>query len=604
MIRRALSLNWLTGPIFDKDLRVAGRQRRNYILRSAYVLLLSLFVILVWNAAIDDNTGASALTRSRMAMAGRSVVMTVVLFQFAVTQLLAVILMSTSISGEVYHKTLGVLMTTPTTSLQIVMGKLLSGLWQLIVLLLISLPLLAIVRVMGGIPWDYLIAGLGITLTSILFAGSLSLFMSINNRQSYVVILSTLFILGLYYLIIPWLIALFLHRVVNDDILLKYLFLPNPLGHIGFQSAMLLEPSVTAATMMFPWYANSAILLGITAALLFLAVRRVRRVALAQMTGQAQIPARKNRKPKSQNAAKAADTALSESSTAAAADSPVVDMSSIRRVGKAPVLWKELRTPILRSRKSRIGFILICLLMIVSYLAFIADDNIDDEGPHVMYGIIFTTIGLFYGGILSATIITAEKESRAWPILLASPLSSRDILRGKLLGLLRRMVPVWIFPVIHLIIFSLVGIIHPITIVLYAILFGWITVFLCSTGLFFSTIFQKTTTAVAANLILGLTIWLVIPLLLMFWGETGAFQENVCEEYIMANPVVQAGVIMSATADYPDKSLHDISFYWPNNEHKHPFETFFFLIMVAGSYCFLGMIFLLYSHMFMRRKIF
>ena len=32
-----LRLSWLTGPIFDKELRVSSRRRRNYVLRFVYV---------------------------------------------------------------------------------------------------------------------------------------------------------------------------------------------------------------------------------------------------------------------------------------------------------------------------------------------------------------------------------------------------------------------------------------------------------------------------------------------------------------------------------------------------------------------------------------
>jgi len=34
---------WLTGPIFDKELRVSSRRRRNLALRFSYILLLTAF---------------------------------------------------------------------------------------------------------------------------------------------------------------------------------------------------------------------------------------------------------------------------------------------------------------------------------------------------------------------------------------------------------------------------------------------------------------------------------------------------------------------------------------------------------------------------------
>ncbi len=94
-------------------------------------------------------------------------------------------------------------MTTPINGLQIVMGKLLSKLLQLVLLLGISLPILAIVRVLGGVPWGYLLSGLSITLTASIFAGSVTLRFSIGRERAYVVILRTAFALAALYLFVP-----------------------------------------------------------------------------------------------------------------------------------------------------------------------------------------------------------------------------------------------------------------------------------------------------------------------------------------------------------------------------------------------------------------
>ena len=199
---RLVSLSWLTGPIFDKELRVSSRRRRNYVLRFAYLGLLTILLILFWSIAVRP--GQSGLFQSsRMAQAGQMIIACIVWFQFIATQILAGIMLSTSISDEIYHKTLGLLMTTPISSFQIVIGKLLSKLLQLLLLMAISLPLLAIVRVFGGVPWGFIVSGLCITLTTVLFIGSLSLFFSIFSRKAYVVIILTVLTLGVLFALIP-----------------------------------------------------------------------------------------------------------------------------------------------------------------------------------------------------------------------------------------------------------------------------------------------------------------------------------------------------------------------------------------------------------------
>ena len=177
-ILKVLSPLRLTGPIFDKELRVSSRRRRNYVVRFFYVVLLTVFLALVW-IEVMGRRGSAVYQISRMAETGQFVTIYLVWFQFCVTQLLAVILLSNSISDEIYNRTLGLLMTTPINSFQIVVGKLSSKLLQLFLLMAISLPLLAIIRVMGGVPWNYVISSLCINLTVIIFIGSLSLFFSI-----------------------------------------------------------------------------------------------------------------------------------------------------------------------------------------------------------------------------------------------------------------------------------------------------------------------------------------------------------------------------------------------------------------------------------------
>ncbi len=231
-VLRFLSPFRLIGPIFDKELRVSSRRRRNYVLRFAYIALLTVFLALVWIEAMGQS-GSAVYQISRMAEAGKFIVIYMVWFQFCATQFLAVILLSNSISDEIYNRTLGLLMTTPISSFQIVMGKLLSKLLQLVLLLAISLPLLAIIRVMGGVPWNYVISSLCITLTAIIFVGSLSLFFSIFSRRAYVVIIITILTIGFVFALLPLLAGwiwqvMELNRVISEKIMSAVFYSPNP----------------------------------------------------------------------------------------------------------------------------------------------------------------------------------------------------------------------------------------------------------------------------------------------------------------------------------------------------------------------------------------
>ncbi|TFG50020.1 MAG: hypothetical protein E4H40_01970, partial [Candidatus Brocadiia bacterium] len=492
---KVFSMSWLTGPIFDKELRVSSRRRRNYVLRFAYLGLLTLFLVLFWLQVVNDRGGSAAFHASRMAEAGKGIIAYIVWFQFLATQLIAIIMLSTSISDEIYHRTLGSLMSTPINSFQIVMGKLFSKLLQIIILLGISLPLLAIVRVFGGVPWNYVISSVCITLTAVIFVGSLSLFFSILSRRAYVVIIMTILAVGMLYGVLPLISFLTLEDLINEKDLFTVLSYVNPFINLGMNT----EGMATArATMTFSWPLHCAIMLALSSLVLAVSITMVRKVALLQATGQLDTP-RKRRFLKTSKG-----------------KTPEEDTVRIRRVRGPVVLWKELRSPVLGRRKI-LTFIILLLGLIplfITYYYLARENDLDKEEVHFTYTCIFMAIGLLFTIILPATSITSEKESRSWSILLSTPLTDRNILYGKFIAAVRRCLPIWLLLFGHIIIFSLAGFIHPLAIFLMALVVAGIITRLCGSGIYFSSRFNRTTTAVVMNFSFAAVLWGIIPLLL------------------------------------------------------------------------------------------
>ena len=594
-VARFLSPLRLTGPIFDKELRVSSRRRRNYVLRFAYVALLTAFLILVWIEAMGQS-GSSLYRISRMAEAGKYIVIYMVWFQFCATQFLAVILLSNSISDEIYHRTLGLLMTTPISSFQIVMGKLLSKLLQLVLLMAISLPLLAIIRVMGGVPWNYVISSLCITLTTVIFVGSLSLFFSIFCRRAYVVIIVTIITLGAIFALMPlglyavWDIA---NPAISERSIFTIIFLPNPYCSMFINTIAMVEPRSAATLTFYSWPLHCGIMLAASALLLFISVIIVRKVALSQATGQLDGSAGKRR---SRRAAKGAGAGQQTFAGA------------IRRVVGPPIIWKELRSPIFRRHKIRtciFAFIGLILLSGTYYLCVKAN-VLDDEGTHAAYAVIFMAVGMLFTIVLPATSITTEKESRSWPVLLATPLDDKDILLGKFVGALRRCFPAWLLLFGHIIAFWLAGFIHPLAIIQTGMLVTWIMIFLSGSGLYFSSRFKSTTTAVIMNFTLAAAIWAILPMLLGIIASinTPLTREarDLAEAYIDTNPFVHMGNIMIATAGGNHASVGN--FYWPGQGTMDAVESTVWMLACMIGYILIGFLFAWRAKHRFRRNIF
>jgi len=592
-IGRLIAIDWLAGPIFAKELRVSSRRRRNYVLRVGYLALLTLFVVLVWLATVSYR-GSGAMRASRMAEAGKEIIATLVWFQFYASQLVAIIMLSTSISDEIYHRTLAMLMTTPINSFQIVMGKLLSKLLQLVLLLAITVPLLAIVRVFGGVPWDFVIGSLGITLCALVFVGSLSLFCSIFTRRAYVVIIMTLLTMGVVFFVIPFLIALSWHAMDWDETvfmtrLLPCLFHANPYGTLGFRTqAMMSAGAMGGMTISVPIHCG--IMLGAAALILLLAVRMVRKVGLRQASGQAVTFSDRRRERKQ-----------------ARGQSGGPDR--IRRVKGSATLWKEWMTPIFGRHKVAAIIIIILALMLLAltYLLVGIEEDFDDEEVHMAYVAIFLGLGMLFTIVLPATCITSEKESRSWPLLLGTTLSDRRIIVDKFLGALRRCLPIWILLFAHVIVFAIVGSIHPIAIIQIAILAAWVIVFFIGSGLYFSTRFRRTTTAVIMNFALGFVIWAIVPLLLVLASELSPIDDDYAEGYVNAIPFFQAVVVMDATSGggNPADDAESLSYRWENvRPWQGGVESTYFMLWFMIGYMVLAFVFAWRAKCRLRRNVF
>ena len=537
-VSRFLGVSWLTGPIFGKELRVSSRRRRNYALRFCYVALLSVFVVLVWANQVKYR-GVGVFQVSRMASAAKTIVVTIAWFQFCATQLAAIVMLSTSISDEIYNRTLGLLMTTPIASFQIVTGKLLSKLLQLILLLAISLPLLAIVRVLGGVPWGYVIYSLCMTLSAVIFVGSVSLFFSILSRRAYVVIIITVMTLGALFALLPFLAAILLHRYVSQDAFFAVLAYLNPyVEFLSTSTAMFLGGR--AGVSVFSWLPHCSIMLAASACVLFMSVRLVRRVALRQAAGQLS-PFARLRNPREQNPVQ---TVVPEKSPAA-----------IRRVTGPPVIWKELISPLYRRHRLAVMTIIgiELALILTALLGPAIMQMVGYEVTNVLYVWLFLGLAMLFNIILPATCITFEKESRSWPLLLATTLSDWQILLGKFVGVLRRCGPMWLLLLAYVVAFSSAGLFHPLAILQIAILAAWVVVFLSGSGLYFSSRFRGTTSAVIMNFALPAVVWGLAPAVMVLAAGTMHEGQDFVEDCFNAIPFAQAFVVINAAVAGPKR---------------------------------------------------
>jgi len=490
-IARFLNPLQLTGPIFNKELRISSRRKRNYFLRFAYLVSLTVFIAFFWLITVKIGGAQSLVYKlSRMSQTGKYITTTIIWFQFIAIQLIAIVMLSNAISDEIYHRTLGLLMTTPISSLQIVIGKLFSKLLQLVLLLFISMPLLAIVRVMGGVPWGYIVSSLCMTLTAAIFAGSVSMIFSISNRHSHSVIVRTIFVCLLFYIGPPAVAHLlqfaYQVRIVSES----PLFYVHPFIAMVFASQSMLSP--VSFRFALSWPLHCVIMLGLSTILLAFSTLLIRKVGLRQATGQAGIfLTRRERRIANRN--------LHRKNSNEAA-------GWIKPVKGPPVIWKEMVNLWIKS--SRLWAILTTILAIL-ILAFIYGycgymDFLGRQETHIVFILIYFFFGSLRTATSAATSITSEKEAQTWPILLTTPLAEKTIISGKIIGSCLAGWAFWLLLIAHIAVFGTAGCIPPAAVLPLGLLIVS-SMFLVSTiGVFLSSCFKRSSISASINLILFL----------------------------------------------------------------------------------------------------
>jgi len=421
---------WLTGPLLDKELRVSSRRRRNYFLRFIYIALLSIFILSTWYSTLAIRSSASTVYQiSRLSQAGKNIITSIVWFQFVVAQLVAIVMLSSSVSDEIRSGTLSVLMTTPINSFQIVTGKLLSKLLQLTLLLAISLPLLAIIRVFGGVPWDYIVASVCITLTAAVLAGALSLLLSMIYRYAHTVILVAIMVHLVVFGVLPGLFNLLAVKgifIFDRQVTQSIIALTNPFWAFAATNAMLLIQS--GVPKFFSWPVHCLIMLAVTAVLITISVCRVRKAALCEAFGQS--GKLWSRRALIRKGSGNIDNTCSQSLS-----------GSIKPVTGQPIVWKEMRKGFVGRGKGDIAISVLLIgtfIITVVLLLFSSKRNIILPYYFVSGFYLVVMIRL---AALSAGSIAAEKEARTWLVLLATPLEDKEIVRGKAIAAFRRNIP-------------------------------------------------------------------------------------------------------------------------------------------------------------------
>ncbi len=162
-----------------KELRGRMRGRRAFAILTGYLIMLGGFAwmveIMMERATPAGFGGAAAFATAGI---GQGIFVGLIMLETLLVVVLAPMATAGSISLEREKQTLDMLAATPINSFAIVLGKLLSALVYVWLLIAASIPLTAVVFVFGGVAPDDLVRGYLVLIVTALGLGSFGLFCS------------------------------------------------------------------------------------------------------------------------------------------------------------------------------------------------------------------------------------------------------------------------------------------------------------------------------------------------------------------------------------------------------------------------------------------
>ncbi len=172
----------IIGPIFHRELAVAPRRLRFFVDRAAYAAGFMILISTAW-AVMSGNQVLTSV--GDLARFGLILFDIMAPLQLAMVLFYAPILAASAVAQEKDKQTLILLLMTRLNNSELVLGKLLASLVQIVVLLLASLPIFSLVLLFGGVSFAQVFRVYAVTVVTAIAAGSLGTMMAFWREKTF-----------------------------------------------------------------------------------------------------------------------------------------------------------------------------------------------------------------------------------------------------------------------------------------------------------------------------------------------------------------------------------------------------------------------------------
>lgn len=429
-------LRWLlrlgpTNPIVVRLVQGGSRRARHMYIRTGY--LAALIAVLLWSLLLG--AGQGNLAYRELAAAGAQAFEYVAYLQIGLICILAPVFMAGAIAQEASPRTWDILLTTPLSPAQIVLGNLLGRLFFVAALVFSSLPLFAITQYFGGVPGRSIFASYAIAICAALLVGAVAITLSVSRLAGKRAFFS-FYVSVVSYLAVTWALDLWLRpswggvtplTAMNPFLALEAMLnptsyprpAPDRLGQMGFLTRLWLgSPGLS-------WCLASSAL---SVILITLGAIAVRVIGAAEIRGMRSLFRR-----------------------GGASGTNGERHRGSRTVWHNPIAWGEAaaRAGSLPKRIARWGFLALGGLWGLGLVAAFHGGMTPTAFRFALLATVSAELAVvaLVALNLAATSVSREREEGTLDLLLTTPVSASAYIRGKLRGLVTFLAPLLAVPV-------------------------------------------------------------------------------------------------------------------------------------------------------------
>jgi ABC-type transport system involved in multi-copper enzyme maturation permease subunit len=496
----------LFGPVFTREVVIAPRRTRIYIARSAYAAALLLLLCTAWLVL----TGTQIVRDvSDLAQFAGLVFQILAPLQLALAVFFSAMLAASAVAQEKDRRTFVLLLLTNLSNHELVLGKLLASLLQVLVMFAAGLPVFMLLALLGGISIGQIVQTGAVTAASILACGSLGSTLALWREKTFQAL--ALFVL----ILVLWL--------AMGEIIAAGAFGQTPAGLPAHVWATAISPwqAILAAsrpyTQLIPgweWFGSPICLYLLVAGALAvllngLAIVRVRAWNASGRDEAMKKPEEDGAKQVGSKAVNLADGAGADGTSTNADHAsmvpgrcPVPATLAHRVVWDNPILWREIRTWAY-GRK-----ILVVRLTFLVLFGLAAGNLWRITNSHEEVSLARGALAVLPMLLLSlvlvnaqaVTALTAERDTKALDLLLVSDLTPQEFVFGKLGGIFYNTKEIVLLPMLLGGYLAQQGVISLENLIYLWIGMGVLYVFVAVVGLHAGLIYENSRSAIATSL--------------------------------------------------------------------------------------------------------